>query len=133
MLTEVDRALFDDYAKQTATNLTRLIREGIMDTNMDWLDTPRPSGMSFFFLSTSRCVHGLFIEVRPYIFETLMYLVTVHAHVSTVAKPLLERTLNSLIEDLVEEASTCFKQIKRFGMGGMLRVCKVVFSVYSLK
>ena len=51
-----------------------------------------------------------------------MYLVSVHAHVSTVAKPLLERTLNSLIEDLVEEALACFKQVRRFGMGGMLRV-----------
>lgn len=51
-----------------------------------------------------------------------MYLVSVHAHVSAVAKPLLERTLNSLIEDLVEEALACFKQVRRFGMGGMLRV-----------
>jgi exocyst complex component 2 len=51
-----------------------------------------------------------------------MYLVGVHAHVSTVAKRLLERTLNSLIEDLVEEALMCFRQVKRLGMTGMLRV-----------
>ncbi|KIJ39010.1 hypothetical protein M422DRAFT_258163 [Sphaerobolus stellatus SS14] len=103
VLVEVDRTLFDDYAKQTAMNLTRLIREGIMDTNMDWFETPRPT------------------EVRPYIFETLMYLVSVHAHVNTVAKSLLERTLNSLIEDLIDEALACFRQVRRFGMGGMLR------------
>jgi len=41
--------------------------------------------------------------------------------VSRVAEPLLERTLNTLVEDLAEEALRCFRQIKRFGMGGMLR------------
>ena len=51
-----------------------------------------------------------------------MYLVGVHAQVSQVAPPLLDRTLNALVESLVEEALRCFKQVKRFGMGGMLRV-----------
>ena len=55
-------------------------------------------------------------------FETLMYLVGVHAQVSDVAPPLLDRTLNALVECLAEEALRCFKQVKRFGMGGMLRV-----------
>jgi len=54
-------------------------------------------------------------------FETLMYLVGVHAQVSDVAPPLLDRTLNALVESLAEEALRCFKQVKRFGMGGMLR------------
>jgi exocyst complex component 2 len=39
-----------------------------------------------------------------------------------VAEPLLDRTLNALVEDLAEEALRCFRQVKRFGMGGMLRV-----------
>lgn len=56
-------------------------------------------------------------------FETLMYLVGVHAQVSNVVPPLLDRTLNALVESLAEEALRCFKQVKRFGMGGMLRVC----------
>jgi hypothetical protein len=51
-----------------------------------------------------------------------MYLVGVHALVSEVTPPLLDRTLNALVESLVEEALRCFKQVKRFGMGGMLRV-----------
>jgi exocyst complex component 2 len=55
-------------------------------------------------------------------FDTLMYLVGVHAQVSDVAPPLLDRTLNALVESLAEEALLCFKQVKRFGMGGMLRV-----------
>lgn len=51
-----------------------------------------------------------------------MFLVGVHAQVSAVAAPLLERTLNALVEDVAEEALRCFRQVKRFGMGGMLRV-----------
>ena len=51
-----------------------------------------------------------------------MYLVGVHAQVSAAAAPLLERTLSALVEDVAEEALRCFRQVKRFGMGGMLRV-----------
>lgn len=63
-----------------------------------------------------------FAEIRPYVYETLMFLVGVHAQVSAAAAPLLERTLNALVEDVAEEALRCFRQVKRFGMGGMLRV-----------
>ncbi|KAG9046126.1 hypothetical protein FS842_000992 [Serendipita sp. 407] len=62
-----------------------------------------------------------FAEVRDYIYEILMYLVGVHAEVSAIAKSLLERTLTTLIIETVNEALECFKQIKKFGMGGMLR------------
>lgn len=55
-----------------------------------------------------------------------MYLVGVHAQVTSAAAPLLERTLNALVEDIAEEALRCFRQVKRFGMGGMLRVSFVV-------
>jgi Exocyst complex component Sec5 len=67
-------------------------------------------------------------------FETLMYLVGVHALVSEVTPPLLDRTLNALVESLVEEALRCFKQVKRFGMGGMLRVgLSPFFSPFSIR
>jgi len=61
-------------------------------------------------------------EIRPYMFDALLYLVGVHAQVSSAAEPLLERTLEALVEDLAREALRCFRQVKRFGMGGMLRV-----------
>ena len=55
-------------------------------------------------------------------FELLMNLVGVHAQVTATAAPLLDRTLNALVEDIAEEALRCFRQVKKFGMGGMLRV-----------
>lgn len=63
-----------------------------------------------------------FAAVRPYVFEMLMYLVDVHAQVCEAAEPLLPRTLHLLVEELASEALHCFRQVKRFGMGGMLRV-----------
>ncbi|KAG8766243.1 hypothetical protein FRC16_007728 [Serendipita sp. 398] len=100
----VDRTLFEDYIKPKAGVLTGLMRKGVIDPKIDWFDMPRPT------------------EVRDYIYEILMYLVGVHAEVSAIAKSLLERTLTTLIIETVNEALECFKQIKKFGMGGMLRV-----------
>ncbi|KAG8825992.1 hypothetical protein FRC18_010152 [Serendipita sp. 400] len=99
----VDRTLFEDYIKPKAGVLTGLMRKGVIDPKIDWFDMPRPT------------------EVRDYIYEILMYLVGVHAEVSAIAKSLLERTLTTLIIETVNEALECFKQIKKFGMGGMLR------------
>ncbi|KAJ7810126.1 exocyst complex component sec5 [Mycena leptocephala] len=82
---ELDKTLFEGYTKPKADNVTSIIRGGILNSGMDWYDTPQPT------------------EIRPYMYEALIYLVTVHA------------------QALAAEAFTCFKQIPRFGMGGMLR------------
>ena len=64
------------------------------------------------------------LEIRPYMFDTLIYLVGVHAQVSSAAPSLLDRALGALVDDLAEECLGCFRQVRRFGMGGMLRVGK---------
>jgi exocyst complex component 2 len=71
---------------------------------------------------------GNFSEVRYYIYEILMFLVSVHAEVSATTRNLLERTLAALIVDTVEQALECFQQIKSFGRGGMLRVKHHLYS-----
>jgi len=55
-------------------------------------------------------------------YETLIALVSIHAQVCSIADQLLDRTLNAIVEELASEALQCFRQVKRFGMGGMLRV-----------
>lgn len=65
---------------------------------------------------------GSHVEIRPYMYETLIALVSVHAQVCDIAEQLLDRTLNAIVEELANEALQCFRQVKRFGMGGMLRV-----------
>ena len=55
-------------------------------------------------------------------YETLIYLVTIHAQINSAAEGLLDRILSYLVLELAEEALRCFRQVRRFGMGGMLRV-----------
>jgi len=54
-------------------------------------------------------------------YDALMYLVSVHANLSRVATSLLDRALFAIVEIVATECLACFKQIPRFGMGGMLR------------
>jgi exocyst complex component 2 len=55
-------------------------------------------------------------------YEMLIALVSIHAQVCNTAELLLDRTLNAIVEEVATEALRCFRQVKRFGMGGMLRV-----------
>ena len=71
----------------------------------------------------------LHAEIRPYMYETLIAIVSVHAQVCSIAEQLLDRTLNAIVEEVATEALRCFRQVKRFGMGGMLRVCLPFFPV----
>jgi len=100
---DLDRTLFEGYIKSKANVVVDILRGGILDTSMDWYETPQPT------------------EIRPYMYEALIYLVGIHAQVTSAAESLLDRILNTLVNELAEEALRCFKQVKRFGMGGMLR------------
>ncbi|KIJ63178.1 hypothetical protein HYDPIDRAFT_93197 [Hydnomerulius pinastri MD-312] len=100
---ELDKTLFDGYVKPKSAVVTTVLREGILDPEMDWYETPQPT------------------EIRPYMYRALMTLVGIHAQISRVAEGLLERILHALVEDAAEEALRSFRQVKRFGMGGMLR------------
>ncbi|KAJ7039787.1 exocyst complex component sec5 [Mycena alexandri] len=100
---ELDKTLFEGYTKPKVDNVTAIIRGGILNPAMDWYDTPQPT------------------EIRPYMYEALIYLVTVHAQVAAISDGLLARTLTTLVEALAAEAFQCFKEVPRFGMGGMLR------------
>jgi hypothetical protein len=55
-------------------------------------------------------------------YEVLLAMVEVHAEISRVSKPLLGRTLSTLLEETARVALDCFRQVERFGMGGMLSV-----------
>ncbi|KAF9226332.1 hypothetical protein BS17DRAFT_698632 [Gyrodon lividus] len=100
---ELDKTLFDGYVKPKSAVVTAILREGILDPEMDWYETPQPT------------------EIRPYMYRALMTLVEIHAQISRIAEGLLERVLHALVEDVAEEALRSFRQVKRFGMGGMLR------------
>ena len=122
VVTELDKTLFEGYIKAKSDSVTTMIRGGILDDQMDWYETPQPKGMFFesdvLIISTASLA-----EIRPYMYETLIAIVSVHAQVCSIVEQLLDRTLNAIVEEVATEALRCFRQVKRFGMGGMLRVC----------
>jgi exocyst complex component 2 len=42
---EMDKKLFDNYVKPKSKVITDLVRSGILDSGMDWYETPQPTGM----------------------------------------------------------------------------------------
>lgn len=125
VIKELDKTLFDGYVNPKAKAVQAILRNGILDPKMDWYETPQPEGaLGFSSAMTVACESDppILLAIRPYMYETLMYLVGVHAQVCEAAEPLLPRTLNFLVEGLAAEALANFRTIKRFGVGGMLRV-----------
>ncbi|KAF8329383.1 exocyst complex component sec5 [Cantharellus anzutake] len=99
----LDSTLFDDFIRLKSSKVREMIHTGVNGGTADWTESTRPT------------------EVRGYMYEVLLFFVTVHQHVIVVAKPLLERTMVALVEALTEEALAAFRQVNEFGIGGMLR------------
>lgn len=119
---QLDESLFIDYVKSKATMVNGIIRKGITGSGVDWYETPRPTGKSIRISFAHEQIAKDILEVRDYVYQALLTLVRVHAQVTGVAKPLLDRTMSSLVDGLTSEAFTCFQKVEKFGMGGMLRV-----------
>ncbi|CAO1633663.1 unnamed protein product [Parajaminaea phylloscopi] len=100
---QLDKILFDDFLKRKSDVVSSVFRNGILHSGVDWARLPKPSG------------------VHPFIYEALLALVQVHAQVQSVAKSLINRTITSLLENLTDVILDSFRQIPRFGMGGMLQ------------
>ena len=62
------------------------------------------------------------LGVRSYVYDIMNYLVELHAQVCTISEGLLDRTLNAVLGQLVDEIVKCFSQVKEFGTGGLLTV-----------
>lgn len=46
---ELDKTLFGGYVKPKAAIVTSIVRRGILDSDMDWYETPQPTGLSSSF------------------------------------------------------------------------------------
>ncbi|GAA5845225.1 hypothetical protein JCM3766R1_003363 [Sporobolomyces carnicolor] len=100
---QLDKILFDDYVKRKSSEVSDIIRKGVLGGGVDWYEAEKPK------------------EVHPFIYDALLSLVLVHAQVSATAKPLVARTLGALVEELATVALEAFGKVERFGMGGMLQ------------
>ncbi|KAI9257261.1 exocyst complex component Sec5-domain-containing protein [Phascolomyces articulosus] len=100
---QLDKILFNDYIKRKSGLIRDIIRQGILLSGVDWYSIPKPT------------------EVHSYVYEALMTLVMVHSQVSSVTKQLVHRAVSSLLENMANDCLESFRQVERFGMGGMLQ------------
>ncbi|KAL4212827.1 hypothetical protein CU097_004625 [Rhizopus azygosporus] len=100
---KLDQILFGDYIKRKSQTIRDIIRQGILHSGIDWSSIPKPQ------------------EVHPFVYEALMTLVMVHSQISAVTKQLVGRALSRLLELMASDCLESFKQVERFGMGGMLQ------------
>ncbi|KAI9492453.1 exocyst complex component Sec5-domain-containing protein [Zychaea mexicana] len=100
---QLDKILFNDYVKRKSGLIRDIIRQGILLSGIDWYSIPKPT------------------EVHSYVYEALMTLVMVHSQVSSVTKQLVHRAISALLENMANDCLESFRQVERFGMGGMLQ------------
>ncbi|KAJ9476439.1 Exocyst complex component SEC5 [Pseudozyma hubeiensis] len=100
---QLDGILFNDYIKRKSSSISEILSHGILSSGIDWSAIPKPS------------------SVHPFIYQALLSLVQVHAHVRSIAKPLVTRTITTLVDDLATTTLDSFQRIPRFGLGGMLQ------------
>ena len=41
---ELDKTIFEGYVKPKASVVMGIVRDGILDPQMDWFETPQPTG-----------------------------------------------------------------------------------------
>lgn len=125
---QLDKILFDDYVKRKSAEIARIVREGVLGGEVNWYEADKPKGACAREGVMRRSVpvadqgNESSTEVHQFIYDALLSLVLVHAQVSATARPLVPRTLASLVEELAQVALDAFSKIERFGMGGMLQV-----------
>ncbi|KAJ2955817.1 hypothetical protein NQZ79_g8250 [Umbelopsis isabellina] len=100
---QLDGILFEDYLKRKSTVINEIITSGILKGGIDWYNISKPT------------------EVHPFVYEALMSMVMVHSQVTGVSKSLVYRTLSALLENMATDCLESFRQVERFGMGGMLQ------------
>ncbi|KAI9483131.1 MAG: exocyst complex component Sec5-domain-containing protein [Benjaminiella poitrasii] len=103
VIDDLDKILFGDYIKRKSQAIRDIIRSGILTSGIDWSSIPKPQ------------------EVHPFVYEALMTLVMVHSQISGVAKQLVPRALSKLLENMANDCLDSFRQVERFGIGGMLQ------------
>ncbi|CAG8584198.1 6305_t:CDS:10 [Funneliformis mosseae] len=91
----------EDYIKRKSANVRDIITNGILSGEIDWSNISKPT------------------EVHSFVYEALLSLVLVHAQISDIAKPLINRALTVLLESMAHDCLEAFSKVEKFSLGGM--------------
>ncbi|KAF8970197.1 exocyst complex component Sec5-domain-containing protein [Flammula alnicola] len=99
---ELEKTLLDSYVKPRADIIKLHFQDAVANSEVDWYRISQP------------------VAIRPYVYEIMNYLVEVHAQLCSVALSLLDKTLIAILDELAAAAFEAFRQVPRFGTGGLL-------------
>jgi exocyst complex component 2 len=100
---DLDQRLFDNYIEHKSEVLVDAIEQGMKTGSFDWdVCKEEPA------------------DVRCYIREIILTLVTIHCEVFTVSPALVERVLQRLVCLVAEEIHRIFKEVEQFSYSGAL-------------
>ncbi|RPA85957.1 hypothetical protein BJ508DRAFT_234861 [Ascobolus immersus RN42] len=100
-LRQIDKQLFEEYTRPITTRLHSIVNAGIISST--WGATDKPT------------------DASPYIYTSLLLLVTVHAQVSTSAPSLTTTIVSHLAEVLSRELRDTLAKIPKFNLGKLLQ------------
>ncbi|GES86089.1 exocyst complex component Sec5-domain-containing protein [Rhizophagus clarus] len=98
---QLDGILFEDYIKRKTEIVREIITNGILSSEIDWANISKPG------------------EVHSFVYEALLSLVIVHAQISDIVKPLINRALTALLESMANDCLEAFQKVEKFSLGGM--------------
>ncbi|KAL8665565.1 MAG: hypothetical protein Q9168_007664 [Polycauliona sp. 1 TL-2023] len=113
-LGQIEEKLFKSYAGPFAKDLSSMIQNGI--TSPTWIPTTdRPT------------------ELRPYVYEALLLLVSIHTEVTTTAPPLLHPIISYLFEQIVVAFLSAFRaRTERYTLAALMQATLDVEFVASI-
>ncbi|KAI4195043.1 MAG: hypothetical protein LQ350_007425 [Teloschistes chrysophthalmus] len=114
VLIQIDEKLFGTYTKNIAEHLSSIIQTGI--TSPAWVPTTdRPT------------------ELRPYIYEALLVLVSIHTEILTTAPSLLHPIISDLFEQMVQAFLSAFRtRTDRYTLAALMQATLDVEFVASI-
>ncbi|KAL8952584.1 MAG: hypothetical protein Q9222_001499 [Ikaeria aurantiellina] len=114
VLSQIEAKLFKSYTGPSAKDLDNIIRNGI--TSPNWVPvTDRPT------------------ELRPYVYEALLLLVSIHTEISTTTPPLLGPITSYLFEQIVLAFLSAFRaRTERYTLAALMQATLDVEYVASI-
>ncbi|TPX40650.1 hypothetical protein SeMB42_g05909 [Synchytrium endobioticum] len=103
VIDHLDSILFQNYIRRKHIHVAEMVEQGVVASGLDWYYIFKPE------------------VIRQHVHDILLMFVLVHAEVSAVGKPIMDRVLRELMSCLANDLLLAYRSIDRFSPGGMMQ------------
>jgi exocyst complex component 2 len=132
---QLDKILMDDLVKRKSLALREIVQDGLVNDGTEWAEGEKPTGKLIGPVPPVSLAEscGVRIDVRPYMFKALLYLVRVHSDVNELTPNMVKRVIERMMEELAQAIKDAFQHINKLSMGGMLTVSSIAGALILLQ